>query len=86
MPEAKNSTKAITGKSPRRPDQNDTDECVRSWENGQTLSFAYVLDFTHTDDEPVKPGVYNLYAYYADEDGNELLDTVLEGVFTVTDP
>lgn len=66
------------------PDQNDTDECVRSWENGQTLSFAYVLDFTHTDDEPVKPGVYNLYAYYADED--ELLDTVLEGVFTVTDP
>lgn len=68
------------------PDQNDTDECVRSWENGQTLSFAYVLDFTHTDDEPVKPGVYNLYAYYADEDGNELLDTVLEGVFTVTDP
>lgn len=68
------------------PLQTDYSQSIRSWKNGQTLSFTFVLDFTHTDDEPVKPGVYDLYVYFMDEEGNELLNTVLEKVLTVVSP
>ena len=68
------------------PLQTDYSQSIRSWKNGQTLSFTFVLNFTHTDDEPVKPGVYDLYVYFMDEEGNELLNTVLEKVLTVVSP
>ncbi len=54
-----------------------------AWENGMTKTFLYEWDW---ETAPIEPGAYTLQVVYRDQDGNILLDLILEDALTVVTP
>lgn len=58
-------------------------ETLWAWENGITKTFLYEWDWKKA---PIEPGTYALQVIYRDQNGNILLDLILEDVIDVVSP